>query len=122
MSSKHPRESDLFTPMPTEPTDLIVRAALSAVNCSAALEVGDRLAATEHLGDLRTAVAQLQRSGGSDRAELSLLRGHELRLSERIFTGPLISPLEDDPRPEIIEESADTLTEVELPRISVAPH
>jgi hypothetical protein len=87
MSSKQSSESDLRTPHSAEPVDLIVRAALSAVNCGAALEIGDLVGATEHLGNLREAIASLERSGAGDRHDVNLLRGHELRLSERLFTG-----------------------------------
>jgi hypothetical protein len=67
--------------------DHIVRAALSAVNCSAALDSGDLSAAAEHLGDLRDAVAYLERCGATDRCDVSVLRSQESRLSERLVNG-----------------------------------
>jgi hypothetical protein len=67
--------------------DLIVRAALSAVNCSAALDSGELSAAASHLGDLREAVSRLEQFGASDRADVSMLRSQESRLSERLVSG-----------------------------------
>ena len=82
-------ESDLFTPFPGDPSDLIVRAALCAVNCGAALEQGDPIGATDHLGNLRELIARLERVGVGDRADVALLRSHEVRLSERLFSGAI---------------------------------
>jgi hypothetical protein len=87
MTSKQSTESDLANPIPAQSADLIVRAALCAVNCGAALEVGDLIAATEHLGNLRESIARLERIGAGDRHDVCLLRSHEVRLSERLFTG-----------------------------------
>ena len=90
MSRTPTSESDLFTPLPGgEPSDLIVRAALCAVNCGAALEQGDPIGATNHLGNLRELIARLERVGAGDRADVVLLRSHELRLSERLFSGAI---------------------------------
>lgn len=89
MSCTPTSESDLFTPFPAEPSDLIVRAALCAVNCGAALEQGDPIGATDQLGNLRELIARLERVGAGDRADVALLRSHELRLSERLFSGAL---------------------------------
>ncbi len=74
--------------------DLIVRAALSALNCSAALDAGDLTAATDNLGDLREAVARLEKHGAGDRPDVSTLRTQEARLSERLFSGRFAPPPE----------------------------
>jgi hypothetical protein len=73
--------------------DLIVRAALEALNCSAALDAGDLTAATDHLGDLREAVARLEKQGAGDHPDVCMLRAQEAGLSERLFSGRFCPPL-----------------------------
>lgn len=87
MQQQRLAESDLFTPIPTQPTDLILRAAMCAINCGTALEQGDLITATDYLGNLREIIARLDRDRASDRPEISVLRSHEMRLSERLFSG-----------------------------------
>jgi hypothetical protein len=84
-STNHP-ESPLPAQLPTDPLNLVVRAAMSAIRCGDALDVGDRLRATDYLGDLRALLARLERQGCGDRSGVEFLRDQELRLSERVFS------------------------------------
>lgn len=68
---------------PTRVARLMVAAALSAVSCAEAIHGGDEVAASLHVGQLRSALKELERlaPGSSD---VAVLRRHEARLSERM--------------------------------------
>ncbi len=68
-----------------EPVDLIMRAALSAVNCGGAIDIADFTRAVEHLTSLREAVIKLERAGEGERPEVQLLRDQETRLTEYLL-------------------------------------
>jgi hypothetical protein len=52
-----------------EPVDLIMRAALSAVNCGGAIDMADFTRAVEQLARLREASVRLERAGAGGRPE-----------------------------------------------------
>jgi hypothetical protein len=101
MTTPNSPESDLPTPLATDPVNLLVRGALSALSCGAALDRKDHPRATNHLGDLRALLARLERDGRPDRSGIVLLRSQEERLSKRLFCGEVaVEPEEHGDAPE----------------------